>query len=90
MVSGDQGTPTGSVTFLDGDNSLGTVTLDVNGNATLTTSALTVGSHTITAQYSGDATYDDSSASLTQTVNPVDSSVMLSSDNNPFSKGTGS
>jgi Bacterial Ig-like domain (group 3) len=49
------GTPTGSVTFLDGTTELGTVTLS-SGTASISTSALTLGSHSITAEYSGDTT----------------------------------
>ena len=44
--------PTGTVQFMDGASLLGTPqTLSVLGTATLTTSALTVGSHSITAVY---------------------------------------
>ena len=39
-----------------------------NGSATFTTSGLTVGTHTITAVYSGDADYASSSNHLTQTI----------------------
>ena len=49
------GTPTGTVTFLDNGTTLATVAVDGSGTATLTTSALAVGSHSITATYSGDA-----------------------------------
>ena len=49
------GTPSGTVTFLDDGTTLATVALDGSGTATLTTSALAVGSHSITATYSGDA-----------------------------------
>ncbi len=49
------GTPTGTVTFWDGVTTLGTGTLDGAGQATLTTAALGVGLHTITAEYGGDA-----------------------------------
>jgi hypothetical protein len=42
----------GAVTFLDGASQLGTVNL-VNGMASLTTSALTLGRHPITARYNG-------------------------------------
>ena len=49
------GTPTGTVTFLDGATPLGTGTLSVRGSATLTTSGLSVGIHTITATYGGDS-----------------------------------
>ncbi|MEU7025043.1 Ig-like domain repeat protein, partial [Streptomyces sp. NPDC046203] len=47
-------TPTGSVTFLDGEAVLGTGTLDASGTATLTTTSLPLGAHTITARYEGD------------------------------------
>lgn len=47
------GTPTGSVTFQEGTTTLGTAPIDSSGNATLTTSALPPGSHTITAVYPG-------------------------------------
>ena len=57
-VSGPAGStpPTGLVTCLDDGFSLGTVTLQA-GTATLTTSALSVGLHHITASYSGNATF---------------------------------
>lgn len=68
VTSGD-GTPTGTVTFLDGGEALGTGTLDGSGQATLTTSALTAGSHAITARYEGTALFGTStSAELTQLV----------------------
>ena len=62
------GTPTGTVTFTDGSTTLGTDSLNGSGKATLKISSLGVGSHTIGAAYSGDATFAPSSASLTQTV----------------------
>ena len=48
-VTGTTGTPTGTVTFLDGSTTLGTATLDPGGIAAFSTSALAVGSHTISA-----------------------------------------
>ena len=63
------GTPSGTVTFLDGTTSLGTGTLNGSGVATYTTSALTTGSHSITVSYAGDTTYAAStSGALTETV----------------------
>ena len=48
--------PTGAVQFKDNGNNLGApVALNASGKAQLTTSALTAGNHTITADYSGDA-----------------------------------
>lgn len=49
--------PTGSMTFLDGTTQLGTTVLNESGIATFTTSALTAGTHSITAAYSGDGNY---------------------------------
>jgi hypothetical protein len=61
--------PTGTVTFMDGAASLGSAALDASGKATLTISSLTVGSHSITAVYGGNATLGGStSAVLTQSV----------------------
>lgn len=54
------GTPTGTVTFWDGSNRLGTSPL-INGVATLTAILTEVGVHTINAQYSGDAAFLSSS-----------------------------
>ena len=51
--------PTGTVTFFDGSNVLGTVAL-VNGVATLQTSSLAAGAHSITAVYSGGPEYASS------------------------------
>lgn len=41
--------PTGSITFMDGSTVLGAATLDANGNATFSASALSPGSHSIAA-----------------------------------------
>ena len=64
-------TPTGSVQFMDGASVLGTAqTLSGAGTATLTTSALTAGTHAITAVYTNsDGNFTGStSSSLTQIV----------------------
>src|SRR5579859_4369763 len=55
-VAPGAGTPTGTVTFLDGGSPVGTGTLS-GGVATFTTSALAVGSHTITTSYGGDTNF---------------------------------
>ena len=66
QVTSTVGTPTGTVTFLDGATPLGTGTLTA-GVATLTTSTLAAGSHTITAAYGGDTNFAAAtSAALTQ------------------------
>jgi hypothetical protein len=70
-VTGGTGTPTGTVTFKDGTTTLGTASLS-NGNATFSTSSLAVGTHSITAVYSGDPNFIGStSAVLTETITPV-------------------
>ncbi len=55
-VSGGSGTPTGEVTFLNGNTVLGTGAL-VGGVATFGTSGLPSGTHVITARYEGDANF---------------------------------
>jgi hypothetical protein len=88
-VSGSSGTPTGTVTFHDGANSLCLAAQLANGAATCTTSSLTTGTHSITAEYSGDASYDPAtSAALNQTVNALAAaSISLASSANPSSAG---
>jgi autotransporter-associated beta strand protein len=62
------GTPTGTVTFLDGNTTLGTATL-VNGVATLVVTTLGPGPHSITASYTGDTNFSSSgSGPVTVTV----------------------
>lgn len=69
-VSATSGTPTGTVTFLDGATTLGTATLDSTGAGSFTTSSLAVGNHSITASYSGDSNFNASTSSaFTQIVN---------------------
>jgi hypothetical protein len=68
-VTGNGGVPTGSVTFVDGVNTLGSVALNAGGVAVYTTSSLSVGAHTITAVYGGDANDAGSTSSgVTETV----------------------
>ncbi|HXA25620.1 MAG TPA: Ig-like domain-containing protein [Acetobacteraceae bacterium] len=86
VVPPDTGTPTGVVTFLDGGVSIGTGTLNVSGVTTLITSALTPGSHTITASYAGDGTFNPSIGSLTgnpQVVAKANTTTTLTSSLNP-------
>ena len=79
-VTSAAGTPTGTVTFLDGSTPLGTGTL-AGGVATYTTSSLAVGSHSITASYGGDSNFlaVSSSPSLTQLVQDFGFSISSSS-----------
>ena len=63
------GTPTGSVTFFDTStgSALGSAPI-TNGVATLTDSSLSIGTHTITANYQGDVNFAFSLSNSTQTV----------------------
>lgn len=62
-------TPTGSISFSDQYGLIATVPLSNNGTASYTTSSLYVGSHLITASYSGDATLAGSaSTAITETI----------------------
>jgi hypothetical protein len=63
-----QGVPTGTVNFLDGSKSLGIVRINASGTATLTTAALAVGTHKITAAYSGDANFAASTSPIVSQV----------------------
>lgn len=79
------GTPTGTITFLDGATVLGTVPLNASGIATLTVSFSTPGTHPLTASYPATGAYQaatsnivnevvqnfSSTATLTSSVNPV-------------------
>ena len=78
---------TGTVTFFDGSNSIGSSSLN-NGVATLTTSALPAGSNSIIASYAGDTNYGGStSPTLTQIVNSGPSTTVVTSSLNPSTFG---
>ncbi|HEV2380406.1 MAG TPA: FG-GAP-like repeat-containing protein [Terriglobia bacterium] len=63
-----QPAPTGTVVFDDGATAMGSGSL-ASGTATFTTSSLSVGTHEITAVYSGDSHFNPNVApSITQTV----------------------
>jgi len=80
-------TPDGKVTFTDTTTgtTMGSVTLS-GGVAALSYSALTVGTHTITAAYSGSETslgFQSSSGTTSQTVNQDPTTATLTSSPNP-------
>ena len=56
-ISSGYGSPTGTVTFMDGNSQLGSAPV-ANGSAVLTTNSLAFGPHTVTAQYSGDTNFN--------------------------------
>jgi large repetitive protein len=84
MVS--SGLATGSVQFFDNGSLVGTVAL--NGvTAMFASSSLGVGSHSLTAAYSGDANFlSASSPGVVQTVNKASTSTSLSTNLNPAAK----
>lgn len=69
-VKSSSGTPSGMVTFTSGGATLGAANLS-GGIATLTTTALPVGTDSIVASYAGTATFAASSGSASVTVTPA-------------------
>ncbi|HLJ93878.1 MAG TPA: Ig-like domain-containing protein, partial [Gemmataceae bacterium] len=79
-------TASGTVVFTDGNTTLATVPLS-SGRASFTTTMLTTGQHTVSAAYSGDANFAASTASASVSVNPVSTSVTLTSSAGTTSLG---
>jgi hypothetical protein len=73
------GTPTGLVAFKDGATVLATRTLDANGKAFFATPNLGIGSHTITADFTGTNGWLNSSGVIAQVVQQIqaDAPVLL-------------
>lgn len=89
-VTGATGTPVGSVAFLDGTATLGTAALNAQGVATLSLATLAAGSHSLSAQYEGNANFAASTSPVTDlTVNAgaVDFSIAASSASGSVSAG---
>src|SRR5260370_1121379 len=81
-------TPTGRVTFRDGNTTLGSGTLNSSGLATLSTSSLAIASHSITAVYAANSTFlGSTSATLTQVVTQDSTSTSSTSSVNPATFG---
>jgi hypothetical protein len=88
VVTSGAGAPTGNVTFRDGGTTLGSVALDSTGRAVLSIASLTVGTHSITAQYAGSGAFNSSSsAPLSQTVNRAATRVTVTSSVDPAKVG---
>jgi hypothetical protein len=81
-VSGG-GSPSGTVTFAIAGGPTLTGTLNASGTATVTTSALSVGSHSTTATYSGDADFNGSSGTVTHQVNQSGTTTTVTSSPAP-------
>jgi sugar lactone lactonase YvrE len=82
-AAGGSPAPTGAIQFLDGATVLGSSTVGTDGTTTLTTTALTFGTHSITANYGGDTDHaiSVSNALNEKIVQPA--SALLSSSVNP-------
>ena len=83
-ANGAPGTPAGSVIFNDGATILGRRLLDATGKAFFATTALSVGTHTITADFTGDPGWlNSSSGAIPQVVQPTqaDAPVLLTEEN---------
>jgi uncharacterized protein (TIGR03118 family) len=81
-INSTQGVPTGQIEFHDGGTSLGTAPLDDTGVAALRTNTLSAGTHSLTANYSGDAKF---AASTSPSVNLTITSPDFSFGANPMS-----
>ena len=80
--------PTGTLTLLDGSSPIATTIVSGDGGFAFSTAALSIGTHTLTASYSGDA--DNSgvvSGSVTVVVRQANSATTLISSVDPLTQG---
>ncbi|HEY1216349.1 MAG TPA: Ig-like domain repeat protein, partial [Bryobacteraceae bacterium] len=83
------GQVTGTVTFYDGSIVLGTATVPANGVAQFPTTSLTVGSHTLTATYSGSTNYATSTSNIAAvTVRQATTSTVIATSGSPAIAGS--
>lgn len=88
VTAGANPVTAGTVQFSEGATALGSpVALATDGTATYTTSALSVGTHPITATYSGTSTLLTSNGTVSQVVNQAATSTDLTSSVNPSTAG---
>jgi len=84
-VTGKGGIPTGSVSFVFHDATIGSANL-ANGSASVTINpaVLGIGNQTVIAIYSGDANFSSSSAAVSVTVaKPVGAAIVMTASPNP-------
>jgi hypothetical protein len=86
-VSPGGGTPTGTVTFREGEAVLAVVPLS-SGAAKYPLGELAPGSHPITATYNGGENYEGSASSISQTIAKAETELILTSSKNPAPKGS--
>jgi parallel beta-helix repeat protein len=79
--------PVGNVAFMDGTATLGTAALNASGIATFTASTLGAGTQVITASYAGTANFNPSSATVSETVALIGTSLVLAAFPNPANNG---
>lgn len=83
-VSSSFGIPDGYINFFDGYTIIGILSLNVDGQASLSTSFSSIGTHVITAQYLASTNYQTSTSSpINQVVDGYLASVSLTSSINP-------
>ncbi len=91
VTSSGGATPTGTVTFQDGTTVLGVAVLSATASgaqASFSTSALAIGSHSLTAVYNGDnSLIGSTSAAVTQTVSQASTTTALSSSTPSVTSG---
>lgn len=71
------GSLSGTITFADNGSVLASVPVSGDGSATFAAAGLSVGNHTLTATYNGDANYATSSATHTQSVVQTASTIVV-------------
>ncbi|MBX3262271.1 MAG: Ig-like domain repeat protein [Labilithrix sp.] len=81
------GTPTGTVTFKEAGNTLGSGALDGAGTASFVATTLAPGAHTIVAEYAGDGDFDASADAVTQLVAQDGTLVDLQASTSPSTYG---
>src|SRR6185437_8413713 len=83
-ITSTSGTPTGTLTFLDGTTVLGTAPLNASGVATLTVSFSTPGTHPLTASYPATGPYQAATSSaVNENVQNFSATATLTSSVNP-------
>jgi len=87
VTSGGNPVTVGMVNFKEGMALLGGSTLNAAGQASFSTTSLSAGSHTITAEYGGTADFKPSSGNVVQVVNKANTATSAVSSANPSTFG---
>jgi len=87
VSSTTSGTPTGSYTFYDGTTVLGTVALS-GTTAKLAISTFAVGTHSVTATYSGDSVYGPSTSAAVSVISALAPTTLALSSNTTNGRAT--